>query len=146
MPRLSFQCPNCESEMCSAIKYWREGKQTEFYDVYKCHDCGQCTDPSTRKALPADWQPARKPTKAKVQAGQMDLYGAVADMRAIINPVPKLVESPAGLVVGVYKIPHDPPIGYKVEIARMMNELNVRHTGRQMPHWYKYRKIKRGKK
>lgn len=139
----TYTCPNCDSEMCSGIKFWQEGKQSDSFHAYKCHDCGQLSEAGTRRELPIDYEPPRKQVKGQ---GQASLFGGIESIRSIVNPVPKLVESPAGLSVAVYKIPADAPIGYRTEAKRMMLELNNRSTGRTMPHWYKYRKIKRGKK
>lgn len=138
----AFSCPNCESEMYSAIRFWREGKQVEFWDMFVCGDCGRCTNPATKEEMPLDWQPYRKKVK---QQGQVNLFGEIENIRSIVDPVPKLVEDHAGRSVCVYRIPADSPVGYATEVRKMAQELNLRGAGRHVPHWYKYRKIKRGK-
>lgn len=140
MARSTWACPNCESEMCSAIKFWKP-KPTDYIDAYKCHDCDQLTAPATKEELPEDWQPPRPRAP-----GQLDLYGNIKNIRDVIDPVPRMVESPAGMMVGVYRVPKDAPPQYREEIKRMMFEINLKHSGREMPYWYKYRKIKRRKK
>jgi hypothetical protein len=143
MPKKQLSCPNCDSEFCSAIQYWRPARQIVkgTFDAFKCHDCGYFFEAGTKKELPKGWQPKRK-----VAQSQPDLFGNVANIRDTVNIVPKLVESPAGLTVAVSYIPEGSTQQYKDEVRSMMLEINKSNTGRDMPHWYKYRNIKRRKK
>lgn len=138
MPKKRWSCPNCGSELCSAIRFWKQ-KQTDFIDLYMCHDCGQATDPATGNELPTNWEPPRKLVPA-----QLNLLGEVPNVRSTVSPVPKMVEHPSGLQVGVYRAPEGSTEQYKRELRKMMLEVNNKHSGRENPFWYKYRRIKRG--
>lgn len=138
MARIAWSCPNCDSELCSAIRFWKP-KQTDFIDMYVCHDCGMAHDPATKQELSTDYQPERK-----LATVQPDLFGNIANVRDEIKIVPKLVESPAGLSVCVAMLPQGASVEYAIELKRMMLEINKKSSGREMPNWYKYRKIKRG--
>lgn len=142
MSMKGFECPNCGSGFCSAIRFWRDGRQSEGFDLYKCHDCDQITKAGTREAVDADWQPPRK--QGKNPRGQVNIFGTIENVRDIINPVPKFVEAPDGSAVVVAFYPNDATPEYREELAKMVQELNRVKTGRDQPIWYKYRKIKRG--
>lgn len=146
MAKRGFVCPNCGSEYCSGIKFWKEDRNIDSFDLFQCHDCGQATDPGTLQELPSDWQPPRKYKKTKTAKGQVDLFGNIKDIRSVIDPVPKLVESPAGHIVGVYHVPDGSTEQYRREVMLMMSQINKSSSGRERPDWYKYRNIKRAKK
>ena len=139
MAMTKTKCPNCSSEFCSAIRFWKE-KKTDFIDMYSCADCERSFDPATKTEMPNDWQPPR----AKAQ-GQYDLYGKLDNIRDLIDPVPKMVETPTGEIVGVAHIPANSTQQYRDELTKMMRELNSKYRAKERPQWYKYRKIKRVK-
>lgn len=141
-----FVCPNCSSQFCSGIRFWRDGKQAESWDLYKCHDCGRITQPGTMHEKPADWQPERTLVKRKVASGQVDIFGKIENVRDLVSPVPKFVEAPDGSTITVSLIPVGATQEYRDEVSKMVQELNRTKTGRDQPFWYKYRNIKRGKK
>lgn len=143
MSRKGFRCPNCGSEFCSAIQWWKPQKVlvSGTWDAYKCHDCEQLTDPTTMEALPPDWSPPRK-----VVQSQPDLFGNVENIRDTIKHVPKVVEAFNGFSVTVNLVPEDSTEQYRQELNAMSREMTYKKTQRERPVWYQYRTIKRRNK
>lgn len=140
MAKRNFSCPTCSSEFCSAITWWKPKKEYTqgVVDAYLCHDCGQLTEAGTGNELPIDWLPPRI-----TKIAQPDLFGTIANIRDTITDVPKLVETPAGIMIGVYRIPEGSSKQYIDEIKAMLREIDSKGSQRVRPDWYKYRKIKR---
>lgn len=144
MSKRGFECPNCGSEFCSAVRFWRDGRQIDSFDAYACHDCGQVTRAGTTQAISPEWQPPRTVKKSKVATGQVDIFGKIENVRDVINPVPKFVEAPSGASVTVARFPVDATKEYREELHKMIQETNSSRSNRDRPTWYKYRKIRRG--
>lgn len=143
MPRREWSCPNCDSELVSSIRYWKP-RRSEHIDAYACHDCGQLSTPADKRKLPEGWEPYKR--KITKKTGQMDLFGKIENIRDVIYPVPKMVESWEGNMVIVSKLPAGMPQQYADELQKMVNELKPQAPRSDRPFWYKYRKLKRGKK
>lgn len=133
------ECVECGSGLLSSIRHWRPLRKSEL-DVLLCHDCGVMFSPDG-KVKPKGWVlPNLYETKSK-SPGQTTIFGGMEDPRALVNPVPKMVEAPNGLKVVVYKVPAGSPPEYRKEVASMASEFQqVRSAAR--PHWWRYRRIK----